>query len=52
MAATDPSRSTTPEDYIDGKSCIRFQKVEDIDLEVLGKILKESEQSMRPLKNS
>jgi hypothetical protein len=34
-----------------GKSCIRFKRVEDIDLDVLGKILKESERIMEPLKN-
>ena len=34
-----------------GKSCIRFKRVEDIDLDVLGKILKESESIMAPLKN-
>lgn len=28
-----------------GKSCIRFKKVEDIDLQVLAKVLKESEQN-------
>ena len=33
-----------------GKSCIRFKKLEHIDFEVLGKILKESEASMAPLK--
>lgn len=34
-----------------GKSCIRFKRVDDIDFDVLAKILKESEQSMEPLKN-
>jgi hypothetical protein len=33
-----------------GKSCIRFRKFEDIDFEVLGKILKESERTMAGLK--
>jgi hypothetical protein len=33
-----------------GKSCIRFRKFEDIDFEVLGQILKESERTMADLK--
>lgn len=33
-----------------GKSCIRFKKFEHIDFDVLGKILKESEVTMAPLK--
>ena len=33
-----------------GKSCIRFKKFEDVDFEVLGKILKESERTMADLK--
>jgi hypothetical protein len=33
-----------------GKSCIRFKKFEHIDFDVLGKILKESEAIMAPLK--
>lgn len=33
-----------------GKSCIRFRRFEDIDFEVLGKILKESERTMADLK--
>lgn len=33
-----------------GKSCIRFKKFEHIDFEVLGRILKESEATMAPLR--
>lgn len=33
-----------------GKSCIRFRRFEHIDFDVLGKILKESEATMAPLK--
>jgi hypothetical protein len=33
-----------------GKSCIRFRKFDDIDFDVLGKILKESERTMADLK--
>ena len=33
-----------------GKSCIRFKKFEHVDFEVLGRILKECEATMAPLK--
>ena len=33
-----------------GKSCIRFKKFDHIDFDVLGKILKESEATMEPLR--
>ena len=34
-----------------GKSCIRFKRPEDIDFEILARILQESERTMEPLKN-
>ena len=34
-----------------GKSCIRFKRLDDLDLDVLGKVLKESERTLAHLKN-
>jgi hypothetical protein len=43
-------RSSLPKADI-GKSCLRFKRLDDLDLDVFAKVLKESERTLAHLKN-